>query len=43
MLSQVWAIERWKWGLYFWVVTGLLFLLGAVIFKKLKIHFADVL
>ncbi len=43
MLAQVWAIERWKWGLYFWVVTGLLFLLGAVIFKKLKIHFADVL
>lgn len=43
MLAQVWAIERWKWGLYFWVVTGLLFVVGALIFKRLKVHFADVL
>ncbi len=29
--------------LYFWVVTVVLFLLGTVIFKRLKVHFADVL
>lgn len=33
----------WKYGLYFWCVTGLLFFVGRVIFKKLKVHFADVL
>ena len=32
------------WGtLYFWAVTILLFMLGAFVFKRLKIHFADVL
>lgn len=29
--------------LYFWVVTTFIFILGAIIFKKLKPHFADVL
>lgn len=43
MLAHVWAIERWKWGIYFWVVTGLLFIVGSLIFKRLKVHFADVL
>jgi len=44
------AIYRGKWftqdllgTLYFWVVTALLFVLGRVIFKRLKVHFADVL
>lgn len=29
--------------MYFWIVTVVLFGLGAVIFKRLKVHFADVL
>lgn len=33
----------WKYTLYFWCFVGLFMLLGRVIFKKLKIHFADVL
>ena len=28
---------------YFWVVTGIVFILGCYVFKKLKPHFADVL
>ena len=28
---------------YFWAVVALLFLIGRVVFKKLKVHFADVL
>lgn len=35
--------HNWQWTLYFWVVTVLLFVFGSHIFKKLKIHFADVL
>ena len=29
--------------LYFWGVTVVLFMIGSVIFKKLQVHFADVL
>ena len=43
MLSHVWFTEHWGWTLYFWVVTIALFGLGTVIFKRLKVHFADVL
>lgn len=40
--------QQWFWQdfystVYFWIVTVLLFLLGAVIFKRLKVHFADVM
>lgn len=43
MLGKVWLFAHWKWAIYFWVVTGVLFLLGTTIFKRLKPHFADVL
>lgn len=33
----------WKYTLYFWCFTVLTYLIGRTIFKKLKIHFADVL
>jgi len=29
--------------IYFWVVAGLFFIIGAIIFQRLKYHFADVL
>ena len=43
LLDKVWFWERWQSGLYFWGVTIVLFGLGTLIFKRLKIHFADVL
>ena len=43
MLGKVWFIDHWKWAFYFWAVTAILFLLGTLIFKRLKPHFADVL
>ncbi len=40
--------EKWLWldfysTSYFWIVTVVLFGLGALIFRRLKVHFADVL
>lgn len=43
MLSQNYFWEQWGWTLYFWTITVVLFVLGSVIFKRLKPHFADVL
>ena len=38
-----WFFEDIVGTIYFWAVTVLLFVLGAFIFKRLKVHFADVL
>ena len=40
--------KRWFWEnpnqlVYFWLVTAIVFVFGLVIFKRLKMHFADVL
>ncbi len=40
--------HEWFWQdfystMYFWIVTVVLFGIGALVFKKLKVHFADVL
>lgn len=40
--------HQWFWQdfystMYFWIVTGVLFGIGALVFKRLKVHFADVL
>ena len=35
--------ERWELTLYFWAVTAVFMLLGNYVFKKLRMHFADVL
>lgn len=42
-VDKVWFFERPGLTLYFWVFTLLCFVLGTGLFKKLKIHFADVL
>lgn len=34
---------HWHWSIYFWAVTAILFAVGTIIFKRLKVHFADVL
>ena len=35
--------HRYNQGLYFWIVTAILFFFGALLFKKLRPHFPDVL
>lgn len=43
MLTGNWFWERPKLGIYFWVVTILVGLLGLKVFKRLRPHFSDVL
>lgn len=38
-----WFFEQPGWTLYFWVFTLLMFLFGSWVFKRLRVHFADVL
>ncbi len=41
--GKEWFWEDFYSTVYFWVITVVLFILGAVIFKKLKVHFADIM
>ena len=43
LINKVWFFQHWQQTIYFWVVTIALFVLGQVVFKRLKVHFADVL
>lgn len=43
LINKVWFWDRMGLTLYFWIVTLFIFGAGTIIFKKLKIHFADVL
>ena len=43
LVSKVWLWEHWKLGVYFWCFTLAMFVLGAIVFKRLRPHFADVL
>lgn len=43
MLTGNWFWERPKLGIYFWVVTLVIGLLGLRVFKQLRPHFSDVL
>ena len=38
-----WQGERLLWTIYFWTISLLVFGLGVKIFRRLKVHFADVL
>ena len=42
-IYKAWFWERFYSTAYFWIVTLATFVFGAVIFKRLKIHFADML
>ena len=42
-LMKTWFWEHAGWTIYFWVFTILCFLFGGWVFKRLRIHFADVL
>ena len=43
MINGIWFWNRPETTIYFWGVTIVLFLIGSTIFKKLQVHFADVL
>lgn len=42
-MSGIWFWEYPRWTLEFWIVTGFIFIFGAILFIKLRPHFADVL
>ncbi|MEJ8553405.1 ABC transporter permease [Tepidibacter sp. Z1-5] len=42
-INHVWFWERYNQTFYFWVVTFILFMCGALLFRKLRPHFSDVL
>ena len=42
-IDQVWFWETYKVTPYFLITTGILFVVGAVVFKRLRPHFGDVL
>lgn len=41
--ERQWFFQDFFSTMYFWIVTVLLFSFGALVFKRLKVHFADVL
>lgn len=43
LFEKSWFWEDFYSTMYFWIVVILLFALGALIFKRLKVHFADVM
>lgn len=43
LINRKWVWEHPRWTLYFWAVTLLICLLGRWVFKRLRVHFADVL
>lgn len=43
LLGDSWLGNKIMWTVYFWLFTIGMFVLGATVFRKLKIHFADVL
>ena len=43
LLEKSWFWEDFYSTMFFWIVTAVIFGIGALIFKRLKVHFADVL
>ena len=43
LIHHTWFWQDLGWTIYFWVVTGILFVIGGRVFKRLKPHFSDVL
>jgi len=41
--EKEWFFQDFFSTMYFWIVTVVLFGIGALVFKRLKVHFADVL
>jgi lipopolysaccharide transport system permease protein len=43
LIHKVWFWEHWGMTLWFWGVTGCTLVAGAVVFRRLRPHFADVI
>jgi len=43
MFEKTWFWQDFYSTMYFWIVTAVFFGIGALIFKRLKVHFADVM
>lgn len=43
LLGDSWLGNKVMWTIYFWALAAGIFMAGATVFRKLKIHFADVL
>ncbi len=43
LLDRMWFFEHFYSTAYFWIFSTVMFLLGALVFKRLKVHFADVI
>lgn len=43
LIDKTWFWEDFYSTAYFWILTLCMFALGAIVFKRLKVHFADVL
>jgi len=43
VIYNVWFWNKPELTIQFWIITAILFFSGAVIFRKLRPHFADVL
>lgn len=43
LYEDVWIWDRFAINIYFWVITIILLVIGTTVFKRLKVHFADVL
>ncbi|MCR4815422.1 MAG: ABC transporter permease [Lachnospiraceae bacterium] len=43
MFEKEWFFEDFYSTMFFWIITAIIFVIGALIFKRLKPHFADVL
>ena len=43
LIDCVSIIDRWRLGIYFWTIVAIMLVLGTKLFKRLQVHFADVL
>lgn len=43
LLGDSWLGNKVMWTIYFWLLVCFIFVAGAAVFRRLKIHFADVL
>lgn len=43
LLDKMWFWEHFYSTAYFWIFSAAMFLFGAIVFRRLKVHFADIL
>lgn len=43
MMNRIWFWQRFGQTIYFWIATAIMFAIGTFFFKRLKVHFADIL